>query len=100
MYTIMKFGAPGKEVGFIYLNHNERKIEKIDIQDNIMKGVIIGIREDNYNYLKLENQMKYMLDFENTDKNLKFITDRIKTEGFVYPLNPSIIINIEEVDHL
>lgn len=98
MLTLMKVGKTNNEVGFIYLNHEERKIEKIVINDLFVRDFFIGIDEENYNYLKLEKIMKAYMNLEGGNENLEFITNKIVEEGFFFAPNPSFQIYIENLE--
>ena len=82
----------------VYLNHAERKIEKV-VSKNLkfIEYDFPGIADKGYNYLKLENIMKYYMKMKGTDKTLLDIVIQIQEEGFVYPLKPSMRISIEVI---
>lgn len=94
MVTLMKVGS--NEAGLIYLNHENRKIEKLILnRPSTMKNNFPGIADENFNYLKLEKIMKFYMGLGDSNKNLEFITEKIREEGFFFGLAPSLKIQIE-----
>lgn len=93
----MQIGKTGQEIGFIELDHKKQKIEKIDfINQSMMSVTFPGIDGGNYNYLKLQTIMR---DFtKNYDMSLENISKEIEREGFIFGLNPSLYIKVQNTN--